>query len=102
MQPGSHQRSASSTATQESFGTRFVWMVVACVLASVMPAAAEMPNPALDPKNSETPPPELVGIQIEDKAGATVPGDISLRDQDGKPVKLAEYFDGKRPTILVM
>ncbi len=47
-------------------------------------------------------PREFVGIDIEDKAGASLPGDVRLRTSEGRPVLLGDYVDGKRPVVLVL
>jgi protein SCO1/2 len=45
----------------------------------------------------------LDGIGIDQKLGAQVPLDLTFTDEDGKPVKLAKYFDGaKKPVILAL
>ena len=47
-------------------------------------------------------PPELRGIEIEERLGATLPLDTELTDHTGKKVRLGDSFTGKRPVILVM
>lgn len=47
-------------------------------------------------------PPELAGIGIDDRAGSDMPRDVTLTDQDSKRVRLGDYFDGKRPVVLVL
>lgn len=47
-------------------------------------------------------PRELDDISIVDKPGSPLPLDVTLVDHVGQTVKLAEYFDGKTPTIVVM
>jgi protein SCO1/2 len=48
-----------------------------------------------------TPPPELTGVGLVEHLGGAIPRDAAFRDTDGKPVVLGDYFDGKRPTLLV-
>ncbi len=43
----------------------------------------------------------LDGVDIVEHLGATLPRDAAFRDTEGKPVKLGDYFDGKRPTLFV-
>ena len=50
----------------------------------------------------ETVPPELRGIEIEERLGKMVPLDIPLTDQNGAQVMLKDYFQPKRPVILVL
>jgi protein SCO1 len=48
-----------------------------------------------------TTPPELQGVDIVEHLDRPLPRDATFRDSDGKTVKLGDYFDGKRPTVLV-
>jgi protein SCO1/2 len=48
-----------------------------------------------------SPAPELEGVDVVEHLGQALPRDASLRDTDGKSVRLGDYFDGKRPTLLV-
>jgi protein SCO1/2 len=47
-------------------------------------------------------PPELVGVGIDPVLGTQLPLDAPLVDGAGKTVPLSTFFDGKRPTLLVM
>jgi len=46
-------------------------------------------------------PPELKGVDIVEHLNGQLPLDAVFRDQDGKTVKLGDYFDGKRPVVFV-
>ena len=46
-------------------------------------------------------PAELQGVDIVEHLGGALPRDAAFRDTDGKPVKLGDFFDGKRPTLFV-
>jgi protein SCO1 len=48
-----------------------------------------------------TTPAELEGVDIAEHLGQPLPREATFRDSDGKPVRLGDYFDGKRPTVLV-
>jgi protein SCO1/2 len=48
-----------------------------------------------------TVPPELVGVDIVEHLGGRLPSDATFLDTEGHRVKLGDYFDGKRPTLLV-
>jgi protein SCO1 len=48
-----------------------------------------------------TPATELAGVNLVEHLGGALPTDAAFRDQDGKAVRLGDYFDGKRPTLLV-
>jgi protein SCO1/2 len=47
-------------------------------------------------------PKQLDGIDIVDHPGAQLPRDLVFHDQDGHPVKLGDYLDGKQPLLLVL
>jgi protein SCO1/2 len=74
--------------------------VASCLLAGAADARAQawrdqsegMPN---------TPAPELSGVGLVERLGGALPRYAAFRDTEGKPVKLGDYFDGKRPTLLV-
>jgi len=42
---------------------------------------------------------DLKQVAFDQKLGTQISLDLSFRDEDGKPVKLADYF-GKKPVIL--
>ncbi len=46
-------------------------------------------------------PPELEKVDIVEHLNGPLPKDAAFVDSDGKPVHLGDYFDGKRPTLLV-
>ncbi|MGO9836676.1 MAG: SCO family protein [Polyangiaceae bacterium] len=48
-----------------------------------------------------SPAPELAGVDIVEHLGQALPRDAAFRDTDGEPVRLGDYFDGKRPTLFV-
>jgi protein SCO1/2 len=48
-----------------------------------------------------TTPAELQGVDITERLGGPLPRAAAFRDADGKAVTLGDYFDGKRPTLLV-
>jgi protein SCO1/2 len=50
---------------------------------------------------TNTTPPELVGVDMIEHLGQSLPRDATFRDSDGRTVKLGAYFDGKRPTVFV-
>lgn len=63
------------------------------LVATAMPAAAQRKEPL---------PRELEGIGITEHPGARLPLDLEFTDEDGKPVRLAQYFPGTRPVILTL
>ena len=44
----------------------------------------------------------MEGVDITQKLGAQIPLDAAFRDERGRDVKLAEYFDTDRPVVLVL
>lgn len=59
---------------------------------------AQWPEPA---KAEEALPPSLRGVGFDQRLNEQVPLDLTFTDEAGKPVTLADYFDG-RPVILVL
>lgn len=45
--------------------------------------------------------PALQGVDIVENLGGALPRDAVFRDTEGKTVHLGDYFDGKRPVLLV-
>jgi protein SCO1/2 len=87
-------------------GTLHRLLVSALVAASVSTqamAAAIAPAPlgSLDNQASATPGP-LEGVSIEQHLGASLPLDAVFRDDEGKEVRLGDYFGpGRKPAVLV-
>src|SRR5687768_16916945 len=63
-----------------------------CVLipAGIVPAQAQRPGKGVTP---------IGEVGLDQKLDAQVPLDLPFRDEDGKPVRLGDFF-GKRPVIL--
>lgn len=70
--------------------------------AALLLSLAIVASPGVARAQTTAMPHELDGIGIDEKPGAELPRDLTFTDQDGKRVKLGEYFDGKRPVVLVM
>jgi protein SCO1/2 len=66
-------------------------VLVACLLVSAPPRA--FADPAL--------PPILKSVGFDQRLNESVPLDIAFRDEDGREVKLGDYF-GREPVVLVM
>lgn len=74
--------------------------VLACLAGAPRAStAAPAAQVGLTPPDAPVPR-ELADIGIEDHAGRDLPLDVTLTDQDGHPVRLGEYFDGKHPVVL--
>jgi protein SCO1/2 len=60
--------------------------------------AAGPANPR--PDRMEPVPPQVQGVTIEQRHGEKVRADVAFRDQDNRPVTIAEFLDKGRPIIL--
>jgi len=76
------------------------------VLAAILLAAAgaalgqPMAAPEAGPR-ADVQPAMLSGIAIEQRLNEAIPGDLSFRDEVGRPVVLSDYF-GSRPIVLAL
>lgn len=59
-----------------------------------------VPPPKFEPGAPNTPP-ELYDVGVDELLDAQLPLDVKLEDHTGKAVKLGDYVDGRRPTLLV-
>jgi len=66
-----------------------------CVLALVA-----LPRPALAGSDDPVVPNELKHVNVTEHLDGQVPLDANFKDHTGKPVRLGQYFDGKRPVVL--
>lgn len=77
--------------------------VLTCLLLAAGEARAQnwQPQPSGSEPIANAPPAALQGVDIVENLGGALPRDAVLRDTEGKSVRLGDYFDGKRPTLLV-
>ena len=69
------------------FSALLLWL---CVLVSTSVKAAEpMPN-------------ELDGITVNERLGNQIDGQLKFTDQDGRAVRIGQYFDATRPVLLTL
>jgi len=47
-------------------------------------------------------PEQLENVGVDQKLGATIPKDLSFKNERGESVRLAQYFDGSTPVMLTM
>lgn len=47
-------------------------------------------------------PPELQGVRIEEHLGRKIPLDLTFRDEEGREVRLGDFFGHGRPVILTL
>lgn len=70
-------------------------------LLMFLPAALWLVSPATAQVQRGTPD-EVQGIEITPHLGDEVPLDLTFVDENGRTVKLGDYFDGDRPVVLSM
>lgn len=58
----------------------------------------------VDPNDPGPPnmPPELMDVGVNEHLQGQVPEDAMFQDENGKAVRLGDYFDGKHPVLLVL
>lgn len=84
---------------------RIVLGLVLALLALGMPGRARANDPALPgPDNPGPPnmPDELLDVGIQEHLQGQLPGDATFQDESGKVVRLGDYFDGQKPTLLIL
>jgi protein SCO1/2 len=74
------------------------WLALSLLVTTV---AAHADGGGGDARPDMQLPKQLEGIRIDDKHGATLPGDLRFLDQDGHSVRLADY-SGDKPLVLVL
>jgi protein SCO1/2 len=78
--------------TGKSQGLRAAAAVL-LVLTVAMPAVAQRKEPL---------PKDLEGVGITEHPGAKLPLDLEFTDDNGRTVRLAQYFSGNRPVVLTL
>ncbi len=63
-------------------------------------ALALAPSTAVAGRDDAVVPNELKHVNVTEHLDAQVPLDAGFKDHTGKPVRLGQYFDGKRPVVL--
>ncbi len=74
-------------------GWRAAGAAALLVVAAALPASAQRTEPL---------PKDLEGVGITEHPGAKLPLNLEFTDEDGKSVRLAQYFPGDRPVILTL
>jgi protein SCO1 len=91
--------------THFRFSSAVRWIVAVAIpaLFSLAPGSARAQDGWKPGQQAlpNTQPPELVGVDIVEHLGRQLPPSAAFRDSDGSRTRLGNYFDGKRPTVLV-
>ena len=69
-----------------------------CRIRSPVRTAAALPATA---QTGEPPPPGFEGATVVEKPNAQVPLDLEFSDEDGRTVRLGDFFKPDRPVLLV-
>jgi protein SCO1/2 len=82
-------------ATQ--LGCRVSFVLVALVVGLVLLVGLGWPGLA-----DAAPPPAVEGVELDERLGERVPGDVELTDHLGRSVTLEQLLDGEHPVILLL
>jgi protein SCO1 len=84
--------------------TKHLLVTTVCALALAASTAVYAQNPGglVEPGDPTSARPGILSkIAIDQRIGSEVPSDISFIDENGRPVKIGDYF-GKRPVVLAL
>jgi protein SCO1/2 len=73
--------------------------LLAVMLSFALPAPAQLTGPTDKPR-MEAAPDELKNIGLDEHLNGQLPLDLSFVDETNHPVKLRDYFTGKKPVVL--
>ncbi len=73
---------------------RIVLASAVCLLAGSLAGSAGGQAPA------DQPPPETEGVGVTEHLDARLPLDLTFLDEEGRTVRLGDYFEGRKPVIL--
>jgi protein SCO1/2 len=73
--------------------------LVACLLVPAA-ASAEPVAPGEQVERKDPTPRGLEKVDVAEHLGADLPRALAFKDELGRPVRLGDYFDGKRPVVL--
>jgi len=76
-------------------------LLPALLVAGAALAATEPQEPPL-PRAARRVPPAVGAVDIEERPGGPVPLDLTFTDANGRPVRLRDLFDRRRPVVLVL
>jgi cytochrome oxidase Cu insertion factor (SCO1/SenC/PrrC family) len=75
------------------------WLLASLACASPATAGMVTPEPPRTPR-MEPAPDELKNITIDERLNTTLPLDLTFTDERNQPVRLGQYFTGKKPVVL--
>jgi protein SCO1/2 len=86
------------------FGKLSTPMLTALLAALLLSSAAraDLVPESEQVKHTDPLPRRLVGVDVKEHLAAPVPMDLGFADENGRPVTLKDYFDGRVPVILTM
>jgi protein SCO1 len=73
--------------------------LVACLLVPAVASAGPVTS-GEQVERKDTTPRGLEKVDVAEHLGADLPRALAFKDELGRPVRLGDYFDGKRPVIL--
>ncbi len=73
--------------------------LLAAMLSFALPALAQLTGPTDKPR-MEAAPDELKNIGLDEHLNGQLPLDLAFTDETNHPVKLRDYFTGKKPVIV--
>ncbi len=80
--------------------TATIPLVRRTLLLAVTVVPALLAGELLGQTTAEQKPVEFQGVGIVDRRGESIPLDLQFKDETGRTVTLAEYFDGELPVIM--
>lgn len=75
-------------------------LAAALVWITALPAVAAPVAPSEIADRTDRLPKRLRGVDVKERLGQPLPKGLRFVDQDGRPVVLDQYFDGKLPVLL--
>jgi protein SCO1/2 len=75
------------------------WLLAALACAPAARAGMVTPEPPRTPR-MEPAPDELEGVTIDEHLNTALPLDLAFTDERNQPVRLGQYFTGKKPVVL--
>jgi len=88
------------TAVKFQLVTRLAaWLLAAAACAPAATAGMSTPEPPRTPR-MEAAPEELKNITVDEHLDGQLPLNLTFTDERNQPVRLGQYFTGKKPVVL--